>query len=260
LAADSVKILADVREASAGVGRSLLELGVHVDWMRLQVGDYLLPGGVVVERKTVPDFHKSVRSGRLWRQVTMIKRACPRGVVIVEGVNLDGGPLGPDAVRGALLELIDQELPVLRSAGPRDTAVWLRRLALRGSGQARRPRRRAYVRSATPAALLASIKGISRPMAAALLETFGSIAAIAAASDEELRKIDGIGPVRAAAVTRILTERFSTGAESAELSAFSASAEKVQPGRALRLRDEPTGGIHVAGSGRAEPLHLGGDP
>jgi len=36
--------------------------------------------------------------------------------------------------------------------------------------------------------------------------------------------------------------------------------QRESPGRALRLRDGPTGGVHVAGSGRAEPLHLGGNP
>lgn len=208
-------IVADVREASTGVGAALVALDVHVVWRRLRVADYVLAGDVGVERKTVSDLHASTIGGRLWRQVTAMRRTFARSYLLVEGVNLDGGPLSVDAVRGALLEVADQDVVVLRSLSSRDSAVWLRRLACRADRTDHRPRRRGYPRAATQVALLSSIPGISPAVATALLARFGSLAAIAGADVVELQEVSGIGPTRAGTVRRLLTERFPAPRESA---------------------------------------------
>jgi ERCC4-type nuclease len=209
-------IVADVREASAGVGAALVALDVRVVWRRLHVADYALNGNVGVERKTVSDLHGSIIGGRLWRQVTAMKTAFARSYLLVEGVNLDGGPLSADAVRGALLALTDQEVVVLRSLSKRDSAVWLRRLACRAERTHYRPRRRAYVRAPTQVALLSSVPGISPTVATALLARFGSLVAIASVDEARLQEVPGIGPTRARTVRRLLTERFPAKRESAE--------------------------------------------
>jgi ERCC4-type nuclease len=59
----------------------------------------------------------------------------------------------------------------------------------------------------SPVGVLAAIPGISIDSAKALLTEFGSIAAIAAASEPDLRSIPGIGPERAAALQHALKGR-----------------------------------------------------
>jgi DNA integrity scanning protein DisA with diadenylate cyclase activity len=52
--------------------------------------------------------------------------------------------------------------------------------------------------------LLASIPGISVGQGRALLDRFGSVASIAAADEDELLAVPGVGQMRAAAIRRAL--------------------------------------------------------
>ena len=47
------EILVDYREVSSGVPSALWNLGYKVSFRRLQTGDYLLGGQLLVERKTL---------------------------------------------------------------------------------------------------------------------------------------------------------------------------------------------------------------
>jgi ERCC4-type nuclease len=172
----------------------------------LPVGDYLLGSSVVVERKAVADLHRSLANGRLWSQVAALKRVS-RPLLLVEGASIDRGPVSAAGIRGALLQLLDEGIPVIRSSCPRDSAVWLRLLAKRAArrwrdGQAPRPGRRTSVVS--PVGLLATVPGLSPTIARRLLDRFGTVAAVAAASPSELEQVAGVGPGRAASLHRLL--------------------------------------------------------
>ena len=52
--------------------------------------------------------------------------------------------------------------------------------------------------------MLTAVPGIGSHYARALLERFGSVEAVVAASDEELREVPGIGPARVRALRRTL--------------------------------------------------------
>jgi len=206
---DEVTITVDVRERRSDVPARLAALGSPVSIVTLAVGDYAV-GDRVIERKTVPDLHRSLVDRRLWSQVAALRRDPRRAYVLVEGDDLDQGPVSPRALRGALFKVIDNGIRLLRTASPEDTALWLHVLARQ---EQRRMEHRATVTTGrrpivvSPVGLLSAIPGISIDVAKALLRAFGSIAAIAAASQSDLQSIPGIGPERAAVLHNALAER-----------------------------------------------------
>ena len=203
-----------MEERRSSVPAYLEALGVLVEIAVLPTGDYVVGDAAVVERKTVADFHRSIANTRLWSQVADLARAPERGYLLLEGVDLDAGPLTREGVRGAVLQVIDNGIAVVRSSGAADSAVWLRLLAVRGnrSGavRGRRGRRRSV---ATPLGLLSTVPGISPTLAQRLVARFGSVAGVAAASVSDLLEIEGIGPVRGEAIRRALLGTFPRNGE-----------------------------------------------
>jgi DNA excision repair protein ERCC-4 len=208
-----VTILVDTREEPSGIVAELNDLGLEVRVCSLALADYVVSGVVGIERKTVRDLHRSVTVGRLWTQIASLRADLHTAYLLVEGTDLDHGCLSRDGVRGALLEAMALGVNVIRANDVHDSAIWLariaRRTAQRGGGVPERPRRSRRRPSVTPASILSGIPGISPRVAAALLERFGSIAGVAAASSAELELIGGIGRARAATIQRALAE--STG-------------------------------------------------
>jgi ERCC4-type nuclease len=206
-----VKILADVHEPQRVV-EAIRKLGVAVAVGALEAGDYEVARGVVVERKSVLDLHESIRVGRFWSQVGKLRRTALRPYLLLEGRSLFEGPIRSEAIRGVVLAVLDLGIPVLGTTGIDDTALWLRRLAVR-SQQTRPPARRpSYVqrpRSPSPPAeaMLASVPGISVGTARALLARFGSIADLAQAGPEEWASVPGVGAVRRRALESALMSR-----------------------------------------------------
>jgi ERCC4-type nuclease len=200
-------IVADHGEARSRIPHALAVLGATVEMARLPAGDYDLGRGVLVERKTVFDLHESIHSGRFWPQVGRLRRAAWHPYLLVEGDDIDRGRLGVNAVRGACLAVIEQNICVIRSSRSTDTARWLLLLARRVQRGPLAPRDRpSYAQllkrraDAVPEALLCAIPGISVVTARVLLRQFGSVAAVCNASEEALLAVPGIGGARLMAI------------------------------------------------------------
>lgn len=208
----AVRILVDVHERQSHIGDVLVEeLGAEVELVSLPAGDYFVGADTLVERKRVLDLHGAVIKGRLWPQLAKLRAAAAFPYLLVEGTDLDRGPLGGAAIRGVCLAAIDQGIALLRSGQPRDSALWIHRLAVRCQRveapaerplYAQRPKPRGTAEAAE--AVLASIPGISSSSARALLNRFGSVAAVVAAGPEQWREVPGIGPDRARALEETL--------------------------------------------------------
>ena len=126
-----VKIIVDVHERQSGIAETLRELGADVEIASLPAGDYAVGADTLVERKRVLDLHAAVLKGRLWPQLGKLRAACAFPYLLVEGTDIDRGPLHHNAVRGACLAAIDQGIALLRSGYQRDSALWIHRLAVR---------------------------------------------------------------------------------------------------------------------------------
>jgi DNA excision repair protein ERCC-4 len=210
-----VRIVVDVHERQSGIPGVLAdELGAEVERAPLPAGDYACGADTLVERKRVLDLHGAVTKGRLWPQVAKLRAAAAFPYLLVEGTDLDRGPLGGAAIRGVCLAAIDQGIALLRSGQPRDSALWIHRLAVRCQlvepaadrpAYAQRPKSADVAQAAE--ALLAAAPGISATSARALLAHFGSVAAVLAANPEEWLNVPGIGKERARSLAETLHHR-----------------------------------------------------
>lgn len=196
-------ITADVYERRSGMIDALEARNVAVEIAALSVGDYRI-GTSIVERKTVYDLHSTLRQRRLWTQLANLRSTGLKSYLLVEGRSLDAGPLADAAIRGALLTAMDQRVRVLRALDLEEAALWLIRIAQQkhrrpGSEQAR-------THAATdPVSVLACVRGLGPRTARALLEEFGTVAAVASVGPQELARVRGIGPRRARVLHEVLT-------------------------------------------------------
>ncbi len=190
------------------------KFGYAVELTRLPLGDYILPSGTLVERKTATDFALSIVDGRLFRQAYRLAVSSRLTVIIVEGslATLPSTGISPAAVEGALITLAQTyRIPVLRTSSETDSAWHLHRLdgqrslapaarGIRGAGRKPRTveRRKNFV--------LASLPHVGPKLATCLRQHFGSVAAVVAANPAELAAIPGIGERRAIEIHETLHE------------------------------------------------------
>ena len=205
---DRLRIVVDSAERRGAVYRVLADLpDVAVETARLAVADYLLGGGLAVERKTGDDFASSIIDRRLFAQVAALKEAYARPIILLEGAwPPTRTRMHPNALRGALSYLVAIEgISVLRASDAEDSALLLVQLAR----HAQRGLRSEPSLVAKPTAsrlaerqerVVAALPEVGPTLARQLLAHFGSAAAVLAASETALRRVAGIGPARAAAI------------------------------------------------------------
>jgi len=195
-----VEIVADDRERNAPVVEALRAIpGTEVVCQRLKIGDYQI-NEWLFERKTLLDFAESIKDGRLFSQANRLTAACPSVAFILEGKasDLTQSRMRREALQGALISLsLIYQIPILRSFDPDETA----RLLLYAGEQlhrdqidhisrhGRRPKRRRKLQLY----VLQGLPGIGPEKAGRLLERFGSVEGVMAASEQDLQLVPGIG-------------------------------------------------------------------
>ncbi|NOZ82367.1 MAG: DEAD/DEAH box helicase [Euryarchaeota archaeon] len=211
----SLRITIDTRELSSGIARELLRLGIMPEPKRLEVGDYVLSSRLCVERKTAEDFVRSIMDRRLFEQAMMLRRSYAKPVIILEGDPLRSAHgLSQNAVRGAIAALsIDLGIPVLITKDEADSAAMIAAMARREHSEGR------YVelRGEKPARslremqefIVAGLPGVNTVLARRLLEHFGSVAGVFAASEEELMQVQGIGEKTAGEIRRVIDAMYT---------------------------------------------------
>jgi len=187
---------------------------LKVEIASLETGDYLVPGKLLIERKTSVDLVQSVveESKRMFSQTDRVAASGMRGVLLLEGDIYRQTNMQLPAITGTLsyLSVIQgiSVFPTLSIEHSAYTIVKLVRhavqglgydLSLRGSG----PKDPA----AASAFVVEGIPGVSAATARSLLAAFGSVAGLCAASLEELRAVPGVGPKRAQLIYDTLRAR-----------------------------------------------------
>lgn len=199
-------VLVDYRERSSSIPDALIAAGLDVQLTDLPVGDYVLGPGLALERKGPNDLGASIRDGRLFDQAVRLQSTFAQAVLLVEG---EPSGLAEDAWRGAVCRLVEDGFTMLHSLDAEDSAAWIIRLAKRArraepTARTDGPRRAPRHPSAQAEAMLSVVPGISTTMARSLLAAYGSLAAVADAAPEGLRRHPGIGRVRAARLAEAL--------------------------------------------------------
>lgn len=185
---------------------------ITVEEKKLFIGDYLINKHIAVERKTTRDFVISIIDGRLFSQASRLKRYAEVQLMIIEGTDLfyTGYEIDPQAIKGAIVSLsVSWQIPLIFSKSPDGTAeilvmagiqdVKYRDEILKRAG--RRPRR-LLTRKLF---LLQGLPGIGPKIAKRMLEHFGSVEKVIAASEHEISCVEGIGRKKASQIREIVT-------------------------------------------------------
>jgi Fanconi anemia group M protein len=216
---DGVEIVVDQRELDSSIARDLSRKdGVRTRLETLAVGDYVLSDRVAVERKSVSDFLDTLTGGdrSMFEQVGDVARHYARPVVILEGEELYGRRnVHPNAIRGALSSLaIDFGASVLRTDDERDTMELLYTIARREQEEEDRTvsvhgEKAKRTRTEQQEYVVGSIAEVGPVTARALLEHFGSVERVMAASEEELLEVDGVGAVTAERIRDVVGSEYA---------------------------------------------------
>jgi DNA excision repair protein ERCC-4 len=209
----TVRVIADERERRSGVPEELRILGAFVEYRVLDVADYLV-GQFAVERKSVRDFVSSLYSGRLFDQAHRLGQSYQTIFLIVEGNLWEeiGNARNPRSLWGALIStVLDFELNTFFAPDAKQTAQFLFTLAkggrhIRGSNAPpvviRKPRTTDINR--LQVSILSSLPGVGPRMAKQLLDHFGSLRKVFAASVTEMSVGAGLGKARALGLVKLL--------------------------------------------------------
>lgn len=211
-----IQIAADHRESASAAVAALRALPeVELRFEHLKVGDYLVDGLMLFERKTLTDFAESVIDGRLFRQARALATLEPplRGALILEGAGADLARSGMsrESLQGALITVtLFFGVPLLRAVSPEESA----RLMLYAARQARvyatgalpRRGRRHKGKLKLQLDILQHLPGIGPGRARRLLSTFGSVEAALGASAEQLQTVPGLGKRTAKAIRWAVSE------------------------------------------------------
>jgi Fanconi anemia group M protein len=194
-----IKIICDSRERNTLVIRNLIEKDIELGFERLDIGDYVCSDQVIVERKTVDDFIKSIFDKRLFTQTKILVENCTKPVLIIEGdFNLYGSSLHPQALAGALTSLAtDFKLPIIYTKNQKETAEILFSLARREQEEKKRSisisKKKGLGMKIQLEEAIASLPHVDQRIASRLLKHFGSVRGIMSAKREDFFEIKGIG-------------------------------------------------------------------
>ena len=100
----TLKILVDNRERNLLMHEELSNLGVLMDFAQLPVGDYIISDRTCVERKTVPDFEKSIMDNRLFDQIKRLSESFAKPILLIEGDDSEFR-LSDNVILGTILKL-----------------------------------------------------------------------------------------------------------------------------------------------------------
>ncbi|MDB5967579.1 MAG: hypothetical protein JWQ90_29 [Hydrocarboniphaga sp.] len=194
-------LILDDRECRGPLPDALAASGAFdVEIRRLALGDCLVDGALLFERKTLPDLAASIKEGRLFSQALRLARARWPAALVLEGTagDLARSEMRWEAIQGALINVsLFIGLPILRSRSALETARTMlyaaeqnRAVVMGGlTRRGRRPKGKAALQSY----ILQGLPGVGPERAAQLLARFGSVEAVVSADAEVLTSVAGIG-------------------------------------------------------------------
>ncbi len=203
-----IEIIVDDREHASGLLEAFSAFEhVSVRVERLKLGDYLIDGTLLVERKTLSDLVVSIVDGRLFSQACRLADSDLLTLLLLEGSgllleetekNLANTKMRREAIQGALLHVtLYLGIPILRSMDPEESVRLMLYAARQGRAIAQNalPRRgkRAKGKRAVQSRILQGLPQVGPGRAKRLLDHFGSVERTLTAKVDELREVEGIG-------------------------------------------------------------------
>lgn len=213
-AEEKVSIVVDRREAGSAVVGLLEGMGARLEFRSLKVGDYVVSDEVAVERKTLADFGASIVDRRLFTQARAMKEAYARPLLLIEGGGQPPRGVSREAIRGALIStILDFGVPVVVAADAEEAACTIMAVAKREQsssvrGISLKDRRRPQTPDEEKEYVVASLPMVESTLAKRLLEEFGSVEGVFSASEEDLQRVEKIGPKKAKRIREVAAGRY----------------------------------------------------
>lgn len=212
---DKVKLIVDSRELPTAVARELARLDIIITGESLKIGDYIASEDVAIERKETADFIQSLIDGRLFVQLTALRSAYRRPVLIIEGEQLIGlRAVNPASIYGALASIaIRIQVPILWTRNAEETANVLYRIAHLEQITSNKPlRTRAGETKGSDAEtleyIMSGFPGVDTVTSRAILSEFGTLENIFSAETKALQKVKGVGPKIAGRIKQLLQSEY----------------------------------------------------
>lgn len=212
-----IKVLVDHREYRSIVVRNLVEKGLNIEPIQLNVGDYILSSRIGVERKDVDDYLKSLTDGTLFKQVSRLRENYSRPILILEGKDLlTKRNISQTAILGSLASIsIDFGVTILPTKDSIETASLISVIAKKEQDKDKKPiilrdNKKPMNLREKQRFVIEGLPNVSSVIAKRLLTHFGCIRSIANASIDELVKVEGVGKKISAEIVELLKAEYET--------------------------------------------------
>jgi Fanconi anemia group M protein len=212
---DKIRMIVDSRELPTAVARELTRLDVVITGESLEIGDYVASEEVAIERKESGDFIQSLIDDRLFSQLSALRSAYRRPVLIIEGEQLIGlRAVNPASIYGALASIaIKIQVPIIWTRNAEETANVMYRIARMEQIDSKRPlrTRSGEAKGSDAEALeyiMSGFPGVDTVTSRAILSEFGTLEKIFTAEFKVLQKVKGVGPKIAGRIRRLLSTRY----------------------------------------------------
>jgi len=210
---NSPLVYADTREVSELVDK-IRQRGSRVEVKQLDFGDFVVSSDIVIERKTLDDFVKSIYDGRLFKQLASMSEKYARPILVVQGEKKRLSGIGETAFYGALASVLaDFRVPVFFASNEKEVAEIVFHIARREQmekkkGTRVREGRKPATLSENQRYVVSGIPGISGILADRLLSDAGTLEKLFSYSERDLQKVNGIGEVMARRIRELSTAKY----------------------------------------------------
>jgi Fanconi anemia group M protein len=207
-----IKIFADHRERASGIIKELIDLNADIKLEQLDSADYILSSRCGVEFKVVEDFVNSIVDGRLLEQLKSLRNNFERPIVIIEGQEdiYSVRNIHPNAIRGMLATIaVSYGIPLLFTKNAKETAQILFTIAKReqeetSSNFSMHADRKPLSLKEQQEYFMSALPNIGLNLAKELLKEFKSVKNVVNASEEELKKVEKIGDIKAKKIKEVV--------------------------------------------------------
>lgn len=207
---NDLKITVDYRETTSGLTDLLKNSGALVEIATLSYGDYIINDTITVERKTAKDFLISIIDGRLFNQLSNLKKFCNHPILLIEG-----NPYETEhnfdrmAIKGTLISVQTiWYVPIIFSRTKEDSRDILLMISRQlGTSIDVVPLRKGYRPKRIKSKQLYLLQGfpqVGPKLAKRLILHFKSVLKIMNASVQALTEVDGIGMISAQKIREVL--------------------------------------------------------
>jgi len=212
-------IIVDSREAGSAknIVKGLVERGVNLKSQLLEKGDYILSDQCAVERKTVSDFVYTLTRRYLFEQLFRLKEVYPKSLIVLEGylpIIYKYSKVQPSAVWGAMFNLAKNGVAIVNTSSQKETVDFLYTAARQEQFvEKRSPVVHAFKKcdslSDAQIYLVASLPGVGREKATAVLESYQTPMNAFINVDDWVKAVDGLGPVITNRVKEVLSTPYT---------------------------------------------------